>query len=247
MEERWIYNIRKNLSTHMESKADWVTLTNHFDKSRVQLILGKIANTIIKKDGIVIFDRISKEYFEILIEEIKASEMEFAKKQYQLDFFIAECAQDDEMAISDYAISRFNDLLSQREEFANWLNSVANSLAANLPDTATKNKNTNQITQPQPEEQITTQKDLHYYCQKAIEKGYLAKLDGGYRRVMWSKAQLAYFLGHFKKIDGTFPDIEYCNMFGENRLSKALGQLINNKTGYGKPKGYEIVDNILQE
>lgn len=91
------------------------------------------------------------------------------------------------------------------------------------------------------------QKDLHYYCQKAIEKGYLVKVDGGYRRVSWSKAQLAYFLGHFKKIDGTFPDIEYCNMFGESRLSKALGQLINNKTGYGKPKGYEIVDNILQE
>lgn len=104
------------------------------------------------------------------------------------------------------------------------------------------------IKQPQPEVQITTQqKELHYYCQKAIDKGYLVKVDGGYKRVRWSKAQLAYFLGHFKKIDGTFPDIEYCNMFGESRLSKALGQLINNKTGYGKPKGYDIVDNILQE
>jgi len=120
----------------------------------------------------------------------------------------------------------------------------------NLKETYLRN-NEQAVKQPQPEAQITAhepqQKDLHYYCQKAIEKGYLVKVDGGYRRVRWSKAQLAYFLGHFKKIDGTFPDIEYCNMFEESRLSKALGQLINNKTGYGKPKGYEIVDNILQE
>ena len=36
-------------------------------------------------------------------------------------------------------------------------------------------------------------------------------------------------------------------MFGENRLGKALGQLINNKTGNGKPKGYEVVDTLLKE
>ena len=107
------------------------------------------------------------------------------------------------------------------------------------------------LTQPQPEAQITTyepqQKDLHYYCKKAIEKGYLVKVDGGYRRVSWSKAQLAFFLGHFLKPKGIFPDNEYCLMFGENRLGKALGQLINNKTGNGKPKGYEVVDTLLKE
>ncbi len=105
--------------------------------------------------------------------------------------------------------------------------------------------------QPQPEAQITAhepqQKDLHYYCQKAIEKGYLVKEVGGYRRVSWSKAQLAYFLGHFLKPNDIFPDNEYCLMFGENRLGKALGQLINNKTGNGKPKGYEVVDTLLKE
>ena len=36
-------------------------------------------------------------------------------------------------------------------------------------------------------------------------------------------------------------------MFGETRLGKALGQLINNKTGGGKPKGHEEVDILLNE
>lgn len=91
------------------------------------------------------------------------------------------------------------------------------------------------------------QKDLHYYCQKAIEKGYLVKADGGYRRATWSKAQLAYFLKHFLNTDGTFPDKKYGEMFGESRLSKAAEQLINNKNGGGKPRGYEQVDKLLQE
>lgn len=105
-----------------------------------------------------------------------------------------------------------------------------------------------ELQQPQPKESPEPQqKDLHYYCQKAIEKGYMIICNGGYKRATWSKAQLVYFLGHFLKPDGTFPDKEYCIMFGESRLSKALGQLINNKTGNGKPRGYEIVDNLLQE
>lgn len=91
------------------------------------------------------------------------------------------------------------------------------------------------------------QKDLHYYCSKAIEKGYLVKTDGGYRRTEWTKAQLAYFLNHFPNADKTFPDKKYCVMFGESRLSKAADQLNININGGGKPRGYEIVDELLQE
>lgn len=92
------------------------------------------------------------------------------------------------------------------------------------------------------------QKDLHYYCSKAIEKGYLVKIDGGYRRTKeWTKAQLAYFLNHFPNADKTFPDKKYCVMFGESRLSKAADQLNININGGGKPRGYEIVDELLQE
>ena len=96
-------------------------------------------------------------------------------------------------------------------------------------------------TKPEPQ-----QKDLHYYCEKAIEKGYLVKADGGYRLGTWRKAQLAYFLKHFPNTDGTFPDKEYCVMFGESRLSKAADQLSINKNGDGKPRGYEIVDKLLE-
>lgn len=92
------------------------------------------------------------------------------------------------------------------------------------------------------------QKDLHYYCRKAIEKGYLSKVTDGYRRTKeWTKAQLAYFLKQFPNTDGTFPDKEYCVMFGESRLSKAADQLSINKNGDGKPRGYEIIDELLQE
>lgn len=97
-----------------------------------------------------------------------------------------------------------------------------------------------------PQEQQEQQKDLHYYCEKAIEKGYLVKADGGYRLGTWRKAQLAYFLKHFPNTDGTFPDKEYCVMFGESRLSKAADQLSINKNGDGKPRGYEIVDKLLE-
>ena len=102
---------------------------------------------------------------------------------------------------------------------------------------------------PEPQQVAEEQiKDLHYYCQKAIEKGYLQKKDDGYRRTKeWTKAMLVYFLGHFLKTDGTFPDKEYCLMFGEIRLSKELSRLVDNKTGDGKPRGYEIVDELLKK
>lgn len=98
---------------------------------------------------------------------------------------------------------------------------------------------------PQQGEQ-EQQKDLHYYCEKAIEKGYLVKADGGYRLGTWRKAQLAYFLKHFPNTDGTFPDKKYCLMFGESRLAKAADQLSINKNGDGKPRGYETVDKLLE-
>lgn len=88
--------------------------------------------------------------------------------------------------------------------------------------------------------------ELHYYCQKAIEKGYLVKAKDGYRKTgKWTKAQLAYFLRSFPLENGRFPDKEYSKMFGESRLGKALSQLMDNKNGDGKPMGFESVDEIL--
>ena len=104
--------------------------------------------------------------------------------------------------------------------------------------------------QPEPQqggqEEQPPKKDLHYYCEKAIEKGYLVKADGGYRLGTWRKAQLAYFLKHFPKANGDFNEECYDPMFRESRLSKAADQLSINKNGDGKPRGYEIVDKLLE-
>lgn len=90
--------------------------------------------------------------------------------------------------------------------------------------------------------------ELLYYCNKAVELGLLEKTDTGYKRIeeKMSQAQLAYLLGRFLKNDGTFPETKYNNMFGENRLGKALYQISGNKNGNGKPRGYEVIDEILK-
>lgn len=89
--------------------------------------------------------------------------------------------------------------------------------------------------------------DLHKYCNKAINKGYLQDLGNGeYKRTeKWSKAQLAYFLSKFLKENEPFKEKKYGEMFHEQRLGKTLYQLIENKNG--KPRGYEIVDALFEE
>lgn len=101
--------------------------------------------------------------------------------------------------------------------------------------------------QKQIEAKEPQQKDLCYYCQKGIDLGYWIKNENGYNRTeKITKAQLAYFLSHFKNEDGTFPDKKYSLMFNETRLGKSLSQLMDNKTGNGKPRGYSVIDNLLE-
>jgi hypothetical protein len=90
--------------------------------------------------------------------------------------------------------------------------------------------------------------ELLYYCQIAVKQGLLVKTEAGYKRVegKMSKAQLAYLLGRFLKDDGTLPESKYDAMFGESRLGKELYQISGNKNGGGKPRGYEIIDELLQ-
>lgn len=90
--------------------------------------------------------------------------------------------------------------------------------------------------------------ELLYYCNKAVELGLLEKTDTGYKRVngKMSKAQLAYLLGRFLNDNDTFPETKYDTMFGETRLGKALYQISGNKNGGGKPRGYKIIDELLQ-
>jgi hypothetical protein len=90
--------------------------------------------------------------------------------------------------------------------------------------------------------------ELLYYCQIAVKQGLLEKTATGYKRIAgkMSQAQLAYLLGRFLNDDGTFPETKYNMMFDENRLGKALYQISGNKNGGGKPRGYEIIDELLQ-
>ena len=89
--------------------------------------------------------------------------------------------------------------------------------------------------------------ELLYYCNKAVELGLLEKTETGFKRIKgkMSQAQLAYLLGRFLNFDGTFPETKYNDMFCENRLGKALYQISGNKNGGGKPRGYEIIDELL--
>ena len=147
MEEQWIYNIRQNLSAYMESKADWVTLTNHFDRDRTRFVLSKIANTIIKQDGSVIYGRISKEYLSIIIDEVKSSESAFASLGYPCGKYDAFGDINEFYVGEDQYKEDVKFWKNQREEFSNWLDEIADSLLRNLPDESTE-----QETRPGPKE-----------------------------------------------------------------------------------------------
>lgn len=81
--------------------------------------------------------------------------------------------------------------------------------------------------------------------QRAIDAKMIEKTDTGLKWLK-TKALLAYFLGHWLK-DGVFPETEYDKLFGESRLGKAYSQLMNNKCGDGKPKGFEEIDKLFKE
>ena len=82
--------------------------------------------------------------------------------------------------------------------------------------------------------------------QRAIDKGLLETTSAGkMKRKGITKAQLAYLLGHFRGLDGRFPDKEYSMFFFVCRLGKALDQLVINQHESGKPKGYEKIDELL--
>lgn len=147
-------------------------------------------------------------------------------------------------ALTDVYGSDAGKVMLALQVLLHWANFIVEEVSKMLDDVCKFVGYTPELQQGEQEQQ----KDLHYYCHKAIEKGYFVKVDDGYRikNREWTKAQLAYFLNHFLNADGTFPDKEYCVMFGESRLSKAANQLMSNKNGDGKPRGYKKVDELLQ-
>ncbi len=136
------------------------------------------------------------------------------------------------------------DVMTRLEAIARWANVMVQDVAKMFDEVCSF---VGYIPEHE-EKQEPKQKDLHYYCRKAIEKGYLRKTDTGYKRNKdkLKKAQLAYFLRNFPNPDGTFPDAEYSILFGESRLGKAASQLPNNKYRDGKPRGYELIDELME-
>lgn len=128
----------------------------------------------------------------------------------------------------------------------------------NLKETFLRD-NEQAVKQPRPEAQITAHEPQQItlprkldtprakeYFSKAIEDGLICCSNGKYSKgVGVSKALLAYFLKCVYN-SGDFPDKELSILFGESRLGKAANQLMDNKTGGGKPKGYEWVDRLFE-
>lgn len=85
------------------------------------------------------------------------------------------------------------------------------------------------------------------YFDIAISKGVIEKTESGYRKCKGITTRLlAYFLQGVYDIKGAFPNKALCELFGERYLKQSAYQFgTKNHLGYGKPKGYELIDDIL--
>lgn len=83
--------------------------------------------------------------------------------------------------------------------------------------------------------------------ERAEKAGIIVRTATGYKKNNITKAQLAYFLQRIYQADtqsgAQFPDAELSNLFGDNRLGKAAGKLVDNNSG--KPRGYKIIDDLF--
>lgn len=82
---------------------------------------------------------------------------------------------------------------------------------------------------------------------RAEKAGIIVRTATGYRKNNITKAQLAYLLQRIYQADtqsgAQFPDAELSNLFGDSRLGKAAGKLVDNNSG--KPRGYKIIDDLF--
>lgn len=83
--------------------------------------------------------------------------------------------------------------------------------------------------------------------ERAEKAGIIGRTATGYKKNNITKAQLAYFLQRIYQADpqsgAQFPDAELSNLFGDSRLGKAAGKLVDNNSG--KPRGYKIIDDLF--
>lgn len=92
--------------------------------------------------------------------------------------------------------------------------------------------------------QIDTPRARKYFP-KAIEAGIIKRTKSGYLKLVSSKALLAYFLNKVYSV-GTFPDTALNLLFNESRLKQSIYRT-NEGNKNGKPKGYELIDELFDE
>jgi len=109
------------------------------------------------------------------------------------------------------------------------------------------------LVQPQ-QVQASTPLPVELQTDEAIERfdraekaGIILRTATGYEKNNITKAQLAYFLQRIYQADPQsgkqFPETKLNNLFGESRLGKAAGKLVDNNSG--KPRGYNIIDDLF--
>ncbi|EGN55606.1 hypothetical protein PRBRB14_00340 [Hallella multisaccharivorax DSM 17128] len=137
-----------------------------------------------------------------------------------------------------------------------WVMAVKN-IISNLREYAENYKKvlTGNITPNKPQQlQASTPLSVELQTDEAIKRfdraekaGIIVRTATGYKKNNITKAQLAYFLQKIYQADpqsGTqFPETELNNLFGESRLGKAAGKLVDNNSG--KPRGYRIIDDLF--
>lgn len=88
--------------------------------------------------------------------------------------------------------------------------------------------------------QIDTPRARKYFP-KAIKAGIIKQTAKGFKKVGITKRLLVYFLDIV--YNGTFPDTALCLLFSE----KHLRQERNKNYNFGKPRNYEIIDELFDD
>ena len=133
------------------------------------------------------------------------------------------------------------NIINNLSEYAqNYQKVIAGNVASQEPQQV-------QASTPLPVELQTDEAIKRF--ERAEEAGIIVRIATGYRKKGITKAQLAYFLQRIYQADSQsgakFPDARLSNLFGENRLGKAVAQLIDNKNDGGKPRGYKVIDGLF--
>lgn len=143
----------------------------------------------------------------------------------------------------DILESDLNDLKSRYDLL---IKRIDHQMTLQFQENQNKSKSSQPMQNQIPKEFNTD--EVNGYFKKAINAGLMEKTDNGFN---WKekKSLLAYFIERIfcKKNNDEFPDKYACLLFNTSGLRQAQHQYTGNKKTGGKPKGYKIIDNLLED